>query len=153
DQDACEAASGKWNSANHNTWNGCVSDRGGTTAPSTLNTDTDVSKAKKKNPETLYPAEQYSACPQPASGLSYDWDAMQKLVDAMTPTGSTNQAIGLAHAWLSLAGGGPFTVPKEDSGYTYTQIIILLTDGLNTQDRWYSDQKSIDARQKMTCDN
>ena len=31
--------------------------------------------------------------------------------------------------------------------------IILLTDGLNTQDRWYSNQSSIDARQQMTCNN
>ncbi len=32
-------------------------------------------------------------------------------------------------------------------------MIILLTDGLNTQDRWYTDQASIDARQAMTCAN
>ena len=32
-------------------------------------------------------------------------------------------------------------------------MIILLTDGLNTQDRWYTDQASIDARQQTTCDN
>ena len=153
DQDACVTASGKWNSANHNTWNGCVADRGGYKAPSLLNTDTDVSKTKKKNPETLYPAEQYAACPQPVSGLSYDWAGMDKLVDNMAPNGNTNQAIGLVWGWLSLAGGGPFTVPKEDSGYKYQEIIILLTDGLNTQDRWYSDAASIDARQKMTCAN
>ena len=28
-----------------------------------------------------------------------------------------------------------------------------MTDGLNTQDRWYSNQNSIDTRQKLTCDN
>ena len=33
------------------------------------------------------------------------------------------------------------------------QVIILLTDGLNTQDRWYSDQNSIDTRQQLTCNN
>jgi len=54
---------------------------------------------------------------------------------------------------MSLAGGGPFTVPPMDSRYTYNQIIILLTDGLNTQDRWYSNQSSIDNRQAMTCAN
>lgn len=27
------------------------------------------------------------------------------------------------------------------------------SDGLNTQDRWYSSQSSIDARQQMTCNN
>jgi len=28
-----------------------------------------------------------------------------------------------------------------------------LTDGLNTQDRWYGDQTSIDNRQQLTCNN
>ena len=55
--------------------------------------------------------------------------------------------------WLSLVGGGPFTVPAMNSNYKYTQAIILLTDGLNTQDRWYTSQGSIDARQQLTCDN
>ena len=40
-----------------------------------------------------------------------------------------------------------------DPTYQYTQVIILLTDGLNTQDRWYSTQNSIDTRQQMTCNN
>ena len=35
----------------------------------------------------------------------------------------------------------------------YNEIIILMTDGMNTQNRWYTDQSQIDARQKMTCDN
>jgi hypothetical protein len=40
-----------------------------------------------------------------------------------------------------------------DSNYQYQQVIILLTDGLNTQDRWYTNQSSIDARQQGTCNN
>ena len=71
----------------------------------------------------------------------------------MSPNGNTNQAIGLALGWMSLTGGGPFTAPAKDPNYTYNQIIILLTDGLNTQDRWYSVQSQIDARQTMTCNN
>jgi len=51
------------------------------------------------------------------------------------------------------ARGGPFTAPAEDANYVYQHVIILLTDGLNTQDRWYSNQSSIDARQSLTCTN
>jgi hypothetical protein len=47
----------------------------------------------------------------------------------------------------------PFTIPAMDSNYKYQQVIILLTDGLNTQDRWYTTQSSIDTRQQKTCDN
>ena len=55
---------------------------------------------------------------------------------------------------MSLVGGGPYpTPPAKDPNYPYQQIIILLTDGLNTQNRWYSSQTSIDAREKTTCDN
>jgi hypothetical protein len=54
---------------------------------------------------------------------------------------------------MSLAGGGPFSVPAEDANYTYSRVIILLTDGLNTQDRWYSNASQVDARQALTCAN
>jgi hypothetical protein len=47
----------------------------------------------------------------------------------------------------------PFTVPPIDPDYKYQTVIILLTDGLNTQDRWYTSQSSIDAREQKTCDN
>ena len=63
--------------------------------------------------------------------LSYDWAGMNTLVTQMFPAGNTNQAIGLSWAWQSLVGGGPFgTVPAMDPNYTYSQVIILLTDGL-----------------------
>jgi len=54
--------------------------------------------------------------------------------------------------WQSLT-ASPFTVPALDPNYRYKQIIILLTDGLNTQDRWYRYASSIDARQEKTCAN
>jgi len=138
---------------NHNTWNGCVVDRGNTNGPASGNYDTNVVAPTTSNTATLFAAEQYSSCPQAAIGLSYDWSSMTTLVNNMTPNGNTNQAIGLALGWMSLAGGGPFTVPAMDPNYIYQQVIILLTDGLNTQDRWYTSQSSIDARQTMTCNN
>src|SRR6185437_11162688 len=142
-----------WTPKNHSVWNGCVVDRGGPTAPDPGNYDTNVVAPDTAINATLYAAEQYSSCPQPVMGLSYDWTAMNTLVTNMTPAGNTNQAIGLQLGWLSLVGGGPFSVPPLDPNYNYTQAVILLTDGLNTQDRWYSSQGSIDTRQQKTCDN
>ncbi len=89
-------------------------------------------------------------------GLSYNWAQMTKLVDNMIANGTTNRAIGLDLGWISLAGGGPFTAPAMDPNYKYQQVIILLTDGLNTQDRWYFDliqATQMDARQQITCNN
>ncbi len=121
----------------------------------TYNFDTNAAALDLVTPRmsSLYPAEQYSSCPQAVMGLSYDWTAMNQLVTDMSPNGNTNQAIGLQLGWMSLVGGGPFTAPPMDPNYTYSQVIILLTDGLNTQNRWTSTQSSIDARQQLTCNN
>jgi Flp pilus assembly protein TadG len=142
-----------WAPANHNTWNGCITDRDQSydtlaTAPNPA--DVNLTGA---TPSTLFPAEQYGYCPLPMKGLSYDWTAMNTLVDQMYPNGNTNQAIGLAWAWLSLVGGGPLTAPAKDTNFKYNDVIILLSDGLNTEDRWYTSQSSIDARQQITCNN
>jgi Flp pilus assembly protein TadG len=138
----CTSHSKTWTPKNHNTWNGCITDRDQNY--DTLNT-APTSGAK-------FPAEQYSACPVQVMGLSYDWTALNSLIDSMVANGNTNQAIGLAWGWQSLT-NAPFTVPSQDPNYQYKQIIILLTDGLNTQDRWYTSQSSIDNRQAITCAN
>ena len=44
DQSTCQSRGYTWTPANHNTWNGCVTDRGNSTGPSTLNTDTNAGK-------------------------------------------------------------------------------------------------------------
>jgi len=148
---------GTWKPRTHNTtnWNGCVMDRGNPDDPDTeYNFDATADPPDAVTPRwsSLYPAEQYSSCPKAVKGLTDEWDNMKTLVDSMTPNGNTNQAIGLQVGWLSLVGGGPFTVPAMDSAYKYQQVIILLTDGLNTQDRWYNTDTDIDARQQVTCD-
>jgi Flp pilus assembly protein TadG len=150
----CQGGGKYWAIANHNTWNGCVTDRGGKNGPTGSNYDTNVAMPAIGNVATLFPAQQYSPCPQAVMALNYNWTAMTTLVNNMSPGGLTNQAIGLALGWMSLVGGGPFpTPPAMDSNYQYQQVIILLTDGLNTENRWYTDQASIDARQAMTCAN
>jgi Flp pilus assembly protein TadG len=151
---SCTNAGGSWTKNNHNTWNGCVSDRGDSAAPNSANYDENVSPPVAGTKPSMFSAEQYSSCSAPAKPLSYDWAGMTTLVNNLSPNGNTNQSIGLAHGWMSLVGGGPYpTPPAKDPNYTYQTIIILLTDGLNTQNRWYTTQSSIDARQKTTCDN
>jgi Flp pilus assembly protein TadG len=149
----CVAAGKIWTSnlPSRSTWNGCVWDRDkDTTAPGydVLNT-----APNPAIPATLFQAEQWSACPLQLMPLSYNWTALKTLIGQMTPNGNTNQAIGMAWAWQSLAPTLPLNAPAKDPSYTYRDAIILLSDGLNTQDRWYTDAASIDARQKLVCDN
>ncbi len=152
--DTTQRGNAVWTPNNHNTWNGCVVDRGNSSSPNSANYDENVSAPVVGTTASMFAAEQYGSCSQPAMPLSYNWSTMATLVDNLSPNGNTNQGIGLAHGWMSLVGGGPYpTPPAKDPNYTYQTIIILLTDGLNTQNRWYADQASIDARQKTTCDN
>ena len=142
-QSSCTAAGKTWTPNNHSTWNGCVTDR-----DQNFDTTNDAPVAGS----TLYPTEQYSSCPVSLVGLSNDWTALSSKITAMQPVGNTNQAIGLQMGWQSLT-AVPFTVPAMDPNYQYKQVIILLSDGLNTQDRWYTNASSIDTRQQKTCDN
>jgi Flp pilus assembly protein TadG len=142
-QHRCTSNGGNWTPADHGIWNGCVTDRDQNY--DTTN-DTPVAGA------TLYPAEQYASCPAALLGLSNDWTALNAKIEDMRPRGNTNQAIGLQMGWQSLT-ASPFTVPAFDSDYKYTQVIILLTDGQNTEDRWYDSAWSINARQEKTCTN
>jgi Flp pilus assembly protein TadG len=135
----------------HSTWNGCVADRGTSTAPSTnAGYDQKIDAPIAGNLATLFPAQQYAYCNIAVMGLSYDWTSLNNLVSAMTPNGSTNQPIGLVWGWQSLVGGGALTAPALAPNYVYNQVIILLSDGLNTQDRWYGDgsttNTSVDGR-------
>ncbi len=118
------------------TWNGCVTDRGDKTTPSSSDYDRKITAPSTSIKSSLWPAEQYGSCPEPMMGLTYDWDALNGLVDKLEPDGMTNQPIGLVWAWQSLVGGGPLTAPAKTSGYNYKEIIVLMSDGLNTQNRW-----------------
>jgi Flp pilus assembly protein TadG len=140
---------GKWTAAAHNTWNGCIMDR---------DKDYDVQNtAPDGTAPTMFPAEQYtdnSGCPSKMIGLTYSWTDLQKVVDSMSPAGSTNQTIGLQWGWQSLT-AAPFTVPAFDPDYDYKTVIIMLTDGVNTESRYASfistGNSIVDDRERALC--
>lgn len=141
---SCLNDGGTWTPAAHSTWNGCVTDR---------DQNYDTTNTTPTSGGTLFPAEQYGSCPASVMPLSYDWTALNAKVDTMTPAGNTNITIGLQWGWQSLTLGAPLNAPPEDPNYKYEKIVILLTDGENTQNRWNNDQSSIDARTRKACDN
>ena len=164
--DCLSVNGGAWTVANHNTWNGCVTDRDQNyDVQSNAPYNVVATSPNATYLATQFPAEQYDSCPQPITPLSYDWTTLKNNIDAMQPSGGTNQAIGMAHGWLSLLQQDPFNAPAEDSNYKYSKVVILLSDGDNTQDRWpsygngntqYTCQPGnvpcIDARQRLLCD-
>jgi Flp pilus assembly protein TadG len=146
-------AAATWTPTPHSTWTGCVVDRGDATGPNVGNYDTNATSPSTTTPATLYVPEQYSDCPQAVMSLNTNWSAMNTLINTMSPAGNTNQGIGLQAGWQSLVGGGPFVAPAKTAGVKYAEHIVLLTDGLNTANRWYTNQASIDAREQILCQN
>jgi len=146
------------------TWTGCVADR---TQPGDAST-----AVASSGTTTQYPADQYyengipycssSSNPEltPLIQLSSNWSALKTAINNMQPTGGTNQAIGLSVGLQTLTVGSPFGVPAEDPNWSYQRVIILLSDGLNTEDRWpdYGNGSTqngtkIDDRQALLCQN
>lgn len=133
------------------TWNGCVTERGTATGPSG-DYDRLATAPSSGTQASLFPAEQMSTCPLAVTALNNDWTAMATTVTNLSPNGGTNQPIGLVWGWQSLVGGGPFpTPPAKDPQYTYQEIIVLMSDGLNTVNRWNGDgsNTSTDVDKRM----
>ncbi|MBN9007492.1 MAG: TadE/TadG family protein [Rhizobiales bacterium] len=164
---ACTAAGKKWTASNVSKWSGCVTDR-------TQSYDTTKDAPDSGTPGTLYLAQNYTQsvssgmCPSSLlpmtsafdskeSDSSTDDTTLKGKINNLTATGATNQAIAMQMAWMMLQPTAPFITPAKDSKYKYTDAIILLSDGLNTQDRWYgngSDWSSqVDTRQAQLCNN
>jgi Flp pilus assembly protein TadG len=83
------------------------------------------------------------------------YNALVAEVNGMVAAGATNQTVGLAWAWQTLTNSAPMNagaLPKDTH-----QVIILLSDGLNTQDRWTGDGSNqdagTDARMALACQN
>src|SRR5262249_8700420 len=135
-----------WSRINGNSsWTGCVTDRD--QPYDVQNTTPDPSI-----PATLFvPGYGWGSCPAPLMALNNDWIALNNKIDQMVAQGTTNQTIGLAWGWQALNRGAPLHegLPSPDT----RQIIILLTDGMNTQNRWSSNQSDIDARTNAICSN
>jgi uncharacterized protein YegL len=131
-----------WQPAAHSTWNGCVWDR---------NKPHDAQDTAPTSKQTKFEPHQAANCPVAMMPLTNDWVALNAKIDSMIPTGNTNVSIGLAWGWHTLTTGEPMTQASAPAK-ELDKVIILLTDGTNTQNRWNNDAASIDARTKLTCD-
>jgi Flp pilus assembly protein TadG len=131
-----------WHANDHSTWTGCIMDRA-----QDYDTENTAPGGSAK-----FPAENTDYClPGTITPLAHDWGTLSSQVDAMTANGNTNQTVGLAWGWQTLTNSDPYNpgeVPEDTR-----KVLILLTDGLNTQNRWSGDASTIDARTKAICQN
>ena len=147
----------------HSTWSGCVMDRNQSNdvdnaAPTNVNTDFPAA------PPHLYghtPSNTWNlTCPEQALPLtdvlsSSGYNQLNTEVNGMTAGGTTDQPIGLEMGWMTLTNSLPFNpgqIPIDT-----TPIVIIVSDGLNTQDRWTgngsNEDTSTDGREALVCSN
>ncbi len=156
-----------WRPSPKTAWDGCVRDRNQSfdvesAAPSFVWNNvskTNINGAIENYSSAATPTTsngfqpfQYSTCPATLMRLSFDWTALNNKIDELQPSGNTNVTIGLSWAFHALTAGDPLNTaaaPSED----LDKVIILLTDGDNTQNRWTTTQADIDARTQQACAN
>lgn len=133
------------NGVSKSSWTGCVQDR-------TQSNDVLDTAPAAGNAATLFPALNSCGTLTEMMPLSNDWTALHAKVDAMQANGNTNVTIGLTWAWHALTANLPLvgaSSPQPD----LDKVIILLTDGENTQNRWTTSTSSINARTALACTN
>ncbi|WP_407531062.1 pilus assembly protein TadG-related protein [Methylobacterium oryzisoli] len=126
----------KLNQVNAQNWKGCISDRDQpydaqmpVTAFTTANAypaATCASVSNQTNQPTLSRI-------QP---LGTDYAVLRTAIDAMQADGNTNVGIGVAWGMEALTPDGPLATATAMSDKRVRKIMIVLTDGDNTQNRW-----------------
>lgn len=125
-----------------NKWTGCVQDR---------NQPYDAQDIAPTTADTRFPAVE-CVNPVPLLQLTSKWKDLHDKIDEMKGDGTTNVSIGLAWAWHALSSGQPLkggAAPAKD----LDKVVILLTDGENTENRWGANASAIDKRTEAVCTN
>jgi Flp pilus assembly protein TadG len=159
-----------WQTNKWNSWGGCVEDRDKDPSLNhdVLDTVPDNTTSNSVSArQTRFPAR---PCDDNSlntviplgnnwgTDTSTDASTLHGKVNLMKPAGKTNITIGLAWGWHVLSPAEPYTQGKAHGTKDLTKYIVLMTDGDNTQSRYYSclwswGTCSIDARTEAACTN
>jgi Mg-chelatase subunit ChlD len=133
-------------------WKGCITDR---------NKPFDVTADRDGGTQSLYPAAKCGtgslAKVQPLTG---NYDVLRDTVRSMTPSGYTNLTIGVAWGVSALTGGRGFETSSPLTGQDRQKIMVVLTDGKNTDSRYTElsqpldvREREIDGRARLACND
>ncbi|ESQ92077.1 hypothetical protein ABAC460_04095 [Asticcacaulis sp. AC460] len=129
------------------TWTGCVIDR-------TQSYDVTADAPVSSNASTLYPAAKCATNSLlPIMPLTLDIAAARIYAAKMTPAGNTNVTIGVQWGMEVLSPTAPFTEGGSFTDGSAQKYMIVLTDGINTQNRWTTNNAQINARLALACTN
>ncbi|AWN47873.1 hypothetical protein DK419_17370 [Methylobacterium terrae] len=143
-------------------WQGCITDRD-------QPYDVQVPNAEPTG-AGAYPADKCASIQNgkptlaPIRPLGTDYTALATAIDAMSAGGDTNVTIGVAWGLEALTPYGPLATATSLANDRVSKIMIVLTDGLNTANRWTCtgdfwkdwfsgcvDDSTIDGRTLAAC--
>lgn len=135
--------------SNWTNWRGHVGDR-----DQVSDYDTSDAAPMTGMAASLYPAVNgLSATLATIRPLTTDFTALRTTVNAMTPAGTTNVAIGTAWGHALLSPGTPFTDGVPYGNRQIEKFMVVLTDGDNNTDRFGRSQSRVDDRTRKACDS
>ncbi len=129
-----------------NNWSGCVRDRA---APYDISDQPPVAGIG----DSLY--WWTGGCGQLATiiPMTDDLPKIRNAADTMIASGSTNVPLGMAWGWHALSSGLPLTEASPPEAENKVRVMIVLTDGENTEHRWAGNSNGIDDRMRLLCTN
>ncbi|WP_284177121.1 VWA domain-containing protein [Rhabdaerophilum sp. SD176] len=128
-------------------WKGCLTDRA---MPHDIADDPPDGQAAR-----LFVAVDDKECGKlaPILPLTEDFRKLRSHVDEMIADGSTNIPIGLVWGLHALSPRAPLEQSRRAERPNLRQVLIVLTDGDNTDNRWNMKSEAIDARLRLACRN
>ena len=125
------------------TWKGCVIDRD-------QNYDINTTMPAIMTEAAKYPADNDDCYTESLMPLSTDWTALKNKIDDLDANGNTNTTIGMVWGWNMVTQGATLSNAAAPAA-NMDKVIVFLTDGENTENRFSTSQSAIDARTASLC--
>ena len=126
-------------------WSGCMIDR-------EQPYDVSYDAADPLITDSQYPqAHCATSALQPILPLTNNFGKIRSHVAKLQPSGNTNITIGLQWGMETLTKPLPFNETRSSGSKPIRKIMVLVTDGNNTQNRWTTSQREINERTLKAC--
>lgn len=127
-------------------WQGCIADR-----DQPYDASADPYEPARREQTGYRPVECYSGTLTSILPLTVDFSAVRRTVGDMQPGGNTNVTIGIVWGIASLVPHAPLPETRWPAKDDLNRVMIVLTDGDNTENRWGRNPTAMDTRTRLAC--
>ncbi|MGL4727866.1 MAG: pilus assembly protein TadG-related protein [Bosea sp. (in: a-proteobacteria)] len=131
-------------------WEGCVWDRDVTTSRDATDGNIDLNDTASLHPAVNCRSNNLARI-RPLADVWTDSGNMISHLATMQPSGNTNLTVGVSWGQALLTNAAPFTEAAPSSTSSLYRVMILLTDGDNTESKHTSSQSNMDNRARAAC--